>query len=214
MKDSLQSTYYCDCDHPDIQELAAILKSDGDDQISLAMRTFTYVRDNIIFGFDLFQVKASDTLKRKYGACWNKSLLLTALLRSNQINAQFGSIPLKRNFIKPAIGRWFWLANSPYNHCVVHAYINNRWTIIDAVLDKHTYETFYSPLGVEWGIDWDGKEDVSLYTESISGSSVMHQEIDAILNKKVGNNELPKTLASIGNSVINRQIWKKTGFTG
>ena len=62
MKESLQSTYYCDYDHPDIQELAAIIKSEGDDQISLVMRTFNYVRDNIAFGFDLFQVKASDTL--------------------------------------------------------------------------------------------------------------------------------------------------------
>ena len=41
----------------------------------------------------------------------------------------------------------------------------------------------------------------------------MHQDIDAILNEKVGNKELPKALASIGNSLINRKIWKETGFT-
>lgn len=212
MRKSLQPTYYCDYDHPDIQELSSNLNEGGTDQTSIAIRIFNYVRDNVSFGFDFFQVKASETLKCRYGACWNKSLLLIALLRSNQINAELGSIPLNRSFIKPAIGNWYWLANTPYNHCVVRAYINNRWTILDAVLDKQTYEAFYAPLGVDWGIDWDGKEDVCLYTESISGSTVIYQDIDEILNKKVGNKELQKPFSSIGNAIINRRIWKKTGF--
>ena len=205
-------TYYCDYDHPDIQKIAAILRSEGDDQVSITMQTFKYVRDKIAFGFDLFRTKASDTLKCKYGACWNKSLLLTALLRCNQIEAHFGSIPLKRTFIRPAIGSWHWLANSPYNHCVVHATINSRRIILDAVLDKQTYEAFYAPLNVEWGIDWNGEEDVRLYTESVLGPPVMYQDIDKILDKKVGNIELPEPLAKIGNNIVNRRMWKITGF--
>lgn len=90
--------------------------------------------------------------------------------------------------------------------------MNNRWTILDAVLDKQTYETFYVPLGVEWGIDWNGKDDVRLYTESISGPSLRYTDIDVVLDKKVGNTELPKALAAIGNMFVNRQMWKRTGF--
>lgn len=98
MKDALQQTFYCDNGHPDIQTVAASLRSDEKDPVAITARTFYFVRDSVAFGFDLFQRKASDTLKRGYGACWNKSLLLTALLRSNQIPAQFGSIPVKRTF--------------------------------------------------------------------------------------------------------------------
>ena len=212
MKDALQQTSYCDYGHPDIQAVASSLRSDEKDPAAIAAQTFYFVRDSVSFGFDLFQSKASDTLKRGYGACWNKSLLLIALLRSNQIPAQFGSIPVKRTFIKPAIGYWHWLANTPYNHCIVHAYVNHRWTILDAVLDKQTFKTFYLPSGVEWGIDWNGKDDVCLYTESISGPAVWYTDIDVTLDNKVGNTELPKALAAIGNMFFYRQMWKRTGF--
>jgi transglutaminase-like putative cysteine protease len=208
MRDALQSTIYCDCAHPDIQSIAVSLKEDEEDSVAIAMRTFYFVRDNISFGFDLFQRKASDTLKKRYGACWNKSLLLVALLRHNQIPAQLGSIPLKRSFIKPAIGYWHRLANNPYNHCRVHAYIKSSWTILDPVLDKVSYNTFFFPLGVKWEIDWNGKDDVCLYTESISGFPIIYKDIDSILEKKVNNIELPKPLALIWNWYVNRRMWK------
>ena len=69
---------------------------------------------------------------------------------------------MKRTFIQPAIGAWHRLANDPFHHCMVHAYLNDRWTILDAVLDKGTYATFYRSAGVQWGIDWNGEDDVRL----------------------------------------------------
>ena len=48
-----------------------------------------------------------------------------------------------------------------------------------------------------------------LYTESILGPPVRHPDIDAILEKRVGNRELPGYLATIGNGYINRQMWRK-----
>jgi transglutaminase-like putative cysteine protease len=174
MEDALRETFYCDHAHPDIRAVAAGLRAGEEDPAAIAERAFYYVRDSFPFGFDLYQRKASETLKRGYGVCWNKSLLLVALLRCSQIPARFGSIPLKRIFVKPAVGAWHRLANNPFNHCLVHAYLNHRWTILDAVLDKRTYEAFFLPLAVEWGIDWNGEDDVRLYTESVLGSPVMH----------------------------------------
>jgi len=210
MEDALQRTHYCDHGHPDIQVVAAGLRGGDEDPAAIAGRTFAFVRDGFPFGFDLYQRKASETLKRGYGVCWNKSLLLTALLRCNQIPARFGSIPLKRSFVKPAIGAWHWLANDPFNHCLVHAHLNHRWTILDAVLDRRTYEAFFLPAGVEWGIDWNGREDVRLFTESVVGPSEMRPDIDAALDEKVGNTELPKYLALVGNRHVNRKMWKRT----
>lgn len=214
MKDALRVTYYCDHGHPDIQEIAAELKSEDKNLLTIARRTFYFVRDGFPFGFDLYQRKASETLKRGYGACWNKSLLLVALLRCNQIPVHFGSIPLKRDFVQPAIGGWHRLANSPYNHCLVHAFLNNRWTLLDVPLDKKTFNALFLPLGVSWGIDWNGKEDVHLYRESVVGSPQIHPDIDATLNQKVGNTELPKCLALIGNRFVNIRMWKRAGIDG
>lgn len=211
MKDALQSSIYCDHHHPIIKAVADRLKSGNEDPAIVARRSFYFVRDKLSFGFDLYKRKASETLKRGFGACWNKSILLTALLRCNQIPARFGSIPVRRTFIKPAIGAWHWLANDPYNHCLVHAYFNDRWTILDAVLDNKTYETFYKPAQVEWGIDWNGEDDVRLYTESVIGPPVMYSDIDSILNKKVSNTELPGFMAVIGNRYVNRSLWRKVG---
>jgi transglutaminase-like putative cysteine protease len=211
MEKSLEQTFYCNHGHPEIQAVAAGLKSGESDPAAIAKRTFYFVRDRFPFGFDLYQRKASEILKNGYGVCWNKSLLLTALLRCNGIPAQFGSIPLKRSFVRPAVGAWHRLANHPYHHCLVHAWLNDRWTILDAVLDPKTYETFFRPLGVKWGIDWNGNEDVRLYTESVLGPAVVHDDIDAALDNKAGNKELPKFMAHLGNWNINRQMWKKTG---
>lgn len=213
MKNSLESTFFCDHSHPDIHAVARKIKADQNTTEEIILNTFQYVRDNIAFGFDLFEIKASETLEKGYGACWNKSILLTALLRCNRIQANFCSVPLKRTFIRPAIGRWYILANSPYNHCLVQVNIENKWIIIDAVLDKKTFNTFYVPLGVSWGIDWNGKDDMKLYSESILGSIMVHHEIDNTIKEHVGNTELPKIIAKVGNKLVNKKMWHKSGYS-
>jgi transglutaminase-like putative cysteine protease len=210
MEDALRRTFYCDHGHLDIQAVAASLRASEEDSVAIAMRTFYLVRDRFPLGADLYQRKASETLKRGYGACWNKSLLLVALLRCNQVPARFGSVPLRRNFVKPVMGFWHRLANNPYNHCLVHAYLNHRWAVLDAVLDKRTYEACFLPLGVKWGIDWNGENDVCLYTESVVGPTVMHIDIDAAINDKVGNTELPHYLAIVGNWFVTREMWTRS----
>jgi transglutaminase-like putative cysteine protease len=159
----------------------------------------------------LYQRKASETLKKGYGVCWNKSLLLVALLRCNRIPARLGSIALRRSFCKPAVGAWHWLANDPFNHCFVLAYLADRWTTLDTVLDNGTYQALFLPSGVPWSIDWNGRDDVLLYTDSVVGPPVVHADIDTALNEKVGNTELPKPLAIIGNRYVNWKMWKKAG---
>lgn len=76
MEDHLQSTSYCDHHHPQIQATATELKADLDDPVAIAVSTFYFVKDRIRFGFDRYRRKASATLTKGYGACWNKSLLL------------------------------------------------------------------------------------------------------------------------------------------
>ncbi len=211
MEEALRETVYCDHGHQRLQAIAAGLRAGDADPFTIARKTFYFVRDRFPFGFDLYRRKASETLRRGYGVCWNKALLLVALLRSNQIPAQFGSVPVKRTFVEPAIGAWHRLANDPFNHCLVRAYVNQRWFILDAVLDQKTFAAFYQPRGVAWGIDWNGADDVRLYTEYVVGPPVFYPDLDVALKGKVGNYELPPPLAALGNWWVNKRMWGKNG---
>lgn len=44
-----------------------------------------------------------------------------------QIPAMFGSIAMKRTFVKPAIGAWSVLRNDSFHHCIVKGLVNGRW---------------------------------------------------------------------------------------
>lgn len=211
MNTALKKSYFCDFDHPSIQKLAANMAAENSDPVQIAKNSFYFVRDTILTGYDLYRLKASQILENGFGICWGKSTLLTALLRCNGIPAHFGTIPVHRKFIAPLIGSLYHLANSPYHHCVVHAYINNRWTILDPVLDKTTFNTFFAPLNVPWDIDWNGEDDCRLYTNHVVGEPVIHENIDLAISNRAGNAELPEFIARQVNRFLNRKIWKNTG---
>lgn len=211
METALEKTTFCDIDHPSIKTLAAELSTEASSPAEITAKTFYFVRDTIITGYDLYRQRASQVLEKGHGICWGKSLLLTALLRCSGIPAHFGTIPVHRKFIAPLIGWMHHLANSPYNHCIVHAYVNERWTILDPVLDKKTFNTFFSPLHVSWHIDWNGKDDCRLYTNHVVGEPVFHKNIDETISNRAGNTELPEFLARQANRFMNKKIWEKTG---
>ncbi len=210
MNDALKETFYCDFNHPMIRDLATQLSAGTNDPVEVATRSFYHVRDEILYGFDLYKRKASETLKKGYGVCWNKSLLLIALLRCNLIPAQFGSIRVRREFVKPVAGLAYLLTNNPYNHCVALVYLNDKWVVLDTVLDKQTYDTCYLSQNVTWGIDWDGRNDCKLYKEYAYNNAETHKDIDKALNNKVGNKEWPSFFAIMVNSLLNKRLWKKT----
>jgi hypothetical protein len=64
----IQKSVYCDFDHPAVSGLARDLANDAPDPLRVTLSTFKYIRDNIRFGFDLVQVKASQTLEKRNSA--------------------------------------------------------------------------------------------------------------------------------------------------
>lgn len=210
MNNDLKETDYCDFSNPNIRDLAVQLQHGISDPREITRRTFNHVRDGIPYGFDLFRRKASETLEKGYGVCWNKSLLLIALLRCNLIPARFGSIPVSRKFVKPTAGFVYVFTNSPYNHCIAQVCLDNKWITLDTVLDKQTFETCYLSQNVEWGIDWDGANDCQLYKEHVLGSAEIHKDIDKTINSKVGNKEWPAFFAVMLNAQLNKKLWQRT----
>jgi transglutaminase-like putative cysteine protease len=208
----IAQTYYCDIEHPSIRERASSLACQAVTVDQLARDTFLYVRDQFPFGFDLIKVKASETLHKGYGACFNKSLLLTALLRANGIPARFCSVPVSRWFMKPYIGLQCLLINHPFHHCLVQVQLDGQWSFAEPTLDRSTYETLYRPLGVKWGIDWSLARRDRLYQENLMGEPEIHQDIDLTINRNIDNFLLPAPLARAMCRHINRNAWKIIGI--
>jgi transglutaminase-like putative cysteine protease len=207
-KTTLQETTYCDFNHPDILALAKKLAEHGPDPEKITKATFKYVRDNIRFGCDLVQVKASETLAKGYGPCWSKALLLVALLRSNKIPSRMAFNLVKRDFMRPAMGEACETLHETEKHCFALVQLNEKWVAVDATLDTRTYQKFFIPHNVAWGIDWDGKEDMRLYTESIVGPIEFFEDIDAAIREDVGY-VMPQTSeADAFFKPINQQMWQ------
>jgi hypothetical protein len=212
---NLQGTYFCDYSHPGIQNKAKDFLKHKFDELTLIENIFLFVRDGILFGGDLWQVKASDTLKKGYGACYNKNLLLSSLLRACGVPTKFKANPMKKDFLKPAIGAAYLTVSTPFMHCFTEVEFEGSWFSIDPTLDKLTYDTCFAPLNVNWGIDWNGVNSMELYTESIIGEGVHYQDIDSALEKNLNSHFLfkkePNFLLSKWLKAGNKIIWKKTG---
>ncbi len=169
---------------------------------------FEFVRDNYPLCSDGVKVKASETAKKGYGACWNKALLLIALLRNSFILSRLVKIPLKREFLQPLIGDDVQFLNNPFYHCFVQILIDDRWVFADPSLDSISFDVLYRPLNVEWNITWDGQTDHIIHTDKILGPIELIENIDNLFNSGLGNHLTPESLIPI----MNKKYWEKTGW--
>ncbi len=89
----LEATDIIDFQNPTIQALAAELRRQSPNDLSLARTCFEWVRDNIQHSLDYqrpeLTCRASDVLSIGTGYCYAKSHLLAALLRANEIPTGF-----------------------------------------------------------------------------------------------------------------------------
>ena len=213
--DNLKETFYCNYSHPMIQKKAVDFKRFQSDESTLIKNIFLFVRDGIVFGGDRWRVKASETLNKGYGACYNKNLLFIALLRSFGIQAKLMANPMRKDFMKPAMGIAYLTVSNPFMHCFTEICLNNRWISVDPTLDERTYQAFFAPLQKSWGIDWDGHSDMVLYENSIVGPSKYYLNIDEELQKNLNSHFLfrhePDFILSTWLSIGNNMMWKPTG---
>ncbi len=204
----LQRSIYCDFDHPAVAALAKNLADGEPDPARVTLAAFKHIRDHIRFGLDLVQVKASETLAKGYGVCWNKSLLLVALLRCSKIPARMAYNPVKREFMRPAMGEACQTLTETINHCFTQVQLNGRWATVDATLDAPTFNSLFLPHQVSWGIDWDGRQDMQLYSEHIAGPVTVIEDIDAHIQQDMGNVLPPPSEAEAFFEPANQQMWK------
>ena len=107
MRNYLQSTEIIDYNHPAVAAEAKRLAEGLHDDIAIAKRCFTFVRDEIRHSGDakdeITTCKASEVLEHRTGWCYAKSHLLAALLRANGIPTGFSYQRLSCSEYKPGI---------------------------------------------------------------------------------------------------------------
>jgi len=211
--DNLAETVYCNHSHPAIQKLADQFTQNSTGPVDLIAKVFLFVRDKIVFGGDHWQVKASETLAKGYGACFNKNLLMIAILRAANIPSKLMANPLRKAFTKPSAGSACRFFSEPFYHGFTNVLIDGQWKTLDPTLDRRTYESFFKPAGVTWKIDWDGTTDMLLYSESVVGPSREINNIDEALNNNVDSYFLfrhePRFLCDLWLGMGNKIMWRK-----
>ncbi len=214
MENALKETYYCDFSNKEIEKNAKNFEEYKGDTRGLVIKIFLFVREEIVFGGDRWKVKASETLKKGYGACYNKNLLLVALLRYYGIPSKLCANPMKKDFAKTAMGIAYVTVSNPFCHCFTKVLIEDNWVDIDPTLDKKTYNTFFASQNVSWDIDWDGCNDMFLYKGSEIGGTKVFDDIDSALENNLDSYFLfrrePELLLSPWLSMGNLAMWKQT----
>ena len=74
MDEYLKPTELCDSDNHEVRKRAREFIKDTKTPKEIAIRIFYFVRDQIVFALDNYDVKASETLKKGIGHCIAKTI--------------------------------------------------------------------------------------------------------------------------------------------
>jgi len=184
----LHPTYFCDCEHQTIIDLAHELTKGCETDKDKALKIFHFVRDEIPFMLD-YIVKASETLERRYGFCVTKATLQIALLRASGIPARYRHAHLKKECLKGVIARGAF--NGTPNIITFHpwaeCYLNDKWISCDTLFDEKLVKTIYKK-GIHSKeeiptIEWDGETDLNTMTAWMVKDKGSHASLDDLFRE-------------------------------
>jgi len=167
MDEYLKATELCDCDNEELQRKAKEISQGAETPTEAALKIFYFVRDEILFGMNYADAKASGTLKKGLGFCITKTNLQIALLRAVGIPARCHYVHLPKERNKPIIPRFMYdrmpmAMVHPWCEC----YLSEEWIACEALLDEAFYKGCLR-MGMLTKeevptIDWDGEANFIL----------------------------------------------------
>jgi transglutaminase-like putative cysteine protease len=174
INDFLAETKYCDKDNPLIKYITneLVLPCRGNN-ICSSIQIFNWVRDEIKYSFDYWNVKASETLEKLSGMCANKANLQIAMLRSIGIPAGYMVLRINKKALKSIATDEIYDKSSDV---IIHVYccvlLNGEWIGADATVDRELYDAAYIDVP-DWDfIEWDGSNHLHIsenYINDVSG---------------------------------------------
>lgn len=108
MQNSLQPTYYFDCDHPDIRNAVQSITGDCKNQVEVLQQLFLFVRDQIPYNMyavtgNQIYYKASKILEMGIGYCVQKAILLTTLGRAAGVPSRLVLVAIRNHLTPPDV---------------------------------------------------------------------------------------------------------------
>ena len=161
----LAETPYCDFLHPSVARVAKYLKTRSATRRELAVRSFYFVRDSIIWELGNWNKSASQTLIDGRGSCSNKATLLTALLRANSLPAGFYVATVSASYFGPIIPADFLrlrrCPNKPTKHFYTGVHLDGKWLRADPTDDIGVFRC--APYVAESApVEFDGRSDAQI----------------------------------------------------
>ena len=181
-REYLSSTKVCDIENPDIKMKSYLLTKNSYSEKQKAIDIFNFVRDEIKYRFDYSSTKASETLKKQYGNCFNKSNLQIALLRSCGIYAGYKVYIIKKEVFFPIVPKDIYeLISQPTIHVSCVVFLDGRWIEADPTIDFELYNHIYRNMENWKYEEWNGEKDISLSKEYIIENQGIYSNIDLYL---------------------------------
>ncbi len=135
----LEETMLLDYSDDDIQHLIQQRKWMGFDESKRIKAIYDYVRDEILFGYNVDDnIKASKVLNDGFGQCNTKGILFMALLRACKIPCRIHGFTINKELQKGAM-TGFVYKSAPKNvfHSWVEVYLDDKWYELEGfILDR------------------------------------------------------------------------------
>ncbi len=173
-REFLLETKYCDIYNPEIKSTAKSLTHKlKDDKVYSAIQIFDWVRNEVKYSFDYWDIKASETLEKMSGMCANKANLQIAMLRAIGIPAGYMILRIKKDALRVIATDELYDQSSDI---IVHVYcctmLNGNWVGADASVDRDLYDSAYVYVPGWDYVEWNGKDHIHLpdrYIVDVSG---------------------------------------------
>jgi hypothetical protein len=188
MDEYLGSTNMCDCDKGQVQDKAKEIVQGAETAKEKALRIFYFVRDEIPYGMDYPNAKASRTLRKGIGCCYNKTNLQIALLRALGIPARCHYVHQFIDLLEPVIPRFVYermpaVAGHPWCECC----ISGEWIACETVMDEALYKATLSKGMFRKDqiptIDWDGQSHLIMVQSWIAEDVRIFPSLDDTLRE-------------------------------
>lgn len=182
LSEYLEETRYCDHQNLEIKAKARELKGNNATQTAINVWKFISL---VPYRFDFWNVKAAETLNKRYGMCTNKANLQIAILRAAGVPAAYGTMKIRKKALLDVSNSDFYEKISPVTtHIFAYVYLNGEWIAADATRDR-TLEGDVPPDPLDnRAYPWDGITNYKKSPNFVISEGKMSANIDKKLEIK------------------------------
>lgn len=197
----LQATEFFDFDKKKVKRKALNITENINNPTEKVKALFYWVRDNIKYNMMSYipqmksNFKASVTLRRGYGFCVSKSILLSTFARSINIPARIHLVDIINHKISQKVID-FMGTNVMHYHGYSEIFLNEKWIKLAPIFDKQTaIKAGFLPLN-----EFDGEHDAlfshydpvgNLFVEYVKDRGIWAdlplKKIEVVFKKKYGS---------------------------